>query len=301
MSDESMKGPVEMERDLKEYLACFKKNASKNADRDADTLAGNRSNPKATPPAKTEMHKTKCVLDSSAEDSLSENSSFFGASPPHKKFNLQDINDLQTSQPPSESETISPSTLQGDDSSESAAIDKLVLSLKELGSTPEDGTLNSDTMDNTATSSFNIKANVFTVDDLLVASDIDTASKSTADESMVTDKAVDHDDELSSYKDDFENDDDESTIVEESFGSSESIKEFISSSDATGTQHSESSSITQSTNTTTSSSHGGKGSTISYTEETQSFSASQDTNTSAESSLSRHEVCNANIIFSLST
>ena len=295
MSDE---GPEEMERDLKEYLACFKTD-------NADTLGGNQPNHRSSlKTTRPEMHKNKDTLNSSGEDSLSENSSLFGTSPPHKKFNLQDINDLQASQTLSESGTISPTTLQGDkgdDNSNSGAVGKLVLSLKELGSTSEDTTPNSnngDVEDNTTTSSFNINANVFTVDDLLVASDVNTASKSTADVSVVTDKAVD-DRELKSYKDDFEEEENKSMIVEESFASSESIKEFVSSSDATETHHSKSSRITQSTNTTISlSPDDGEDSSIGHTEGTQPFSTSQDTIASTESSLSKHEVCNAITILS---
>ena len=292
MSDESMGESEEMDSDLKEYLACFKSNAGKQPSPVKEKMR--KKHEKVVGDPSTEK------INSSKENSLSEDSSLFSTSP-HKRFNLQDVSDLQTSHTISaESEATPPSTMQDDDNSVSA-IGKLVLSLKELGNTPEGSVLSSDNsdIDNASTSSFNINANVFTVDDLVVVDDIEsTASKSTADNDKVTDnKSIGVDDsEIRSYKDDFEEEEEDggNTFVEESFVS-ESIKEFVSSSNTTEIRPSKSNGSAESTNATVSSSPDvDEDSTVSQTEETQTFqysSTSQDTNASIETSLSKHEVC----------
>lgn len=298
MSDKSMGESEEMDRDLKEYLACFKSNE------------GKQPRPKAASPVKEKVHKKyeKVVedpssqkLNSSKENSLSEDSSLFSTSSPHKRFNLQDVSDLQTSHVISESDVTPPSAKQGDDNSVSA-IGKLVLSLKELGGTPEDTALNNNSdNDDVTTSSFYINANVFTVDDLVAADDIESAtSKSTAaadddDDKITYNKSTGLDEgEVKSYKDDFE----ENTFVEESFVS-ESIKEDVSSSNTTEIRPSESDGGVELTSIAVPSSPDvDKDTSISQTEETQTFqhsNTSQSTNTSTESSLSKHEVCTVNV------
>ena len=296
MSDESTGESEEMDRDLKEYLACFKTNE------------GKQPKPKGTSPAKGKVHRKyeKVVedpssqkLNSSTENSLSEDSSLFSTSAPHKRFNLQDISDLQTSHMMSESDVTPSSANKGDDNSVSA-IGKLVLSLKELGSTPEDTALgNNSDNDDATTSSFNINANIFTVDDLVAADDVEsTTSKSTAaaadddDNDKVTDNKS-TESEVKSYKDDFE---EENTFVEESFVS-ESIKEDVSSSNTTEIRPSKSDGSVELTGTAVSSSPSvDEDSSISQrTEETQTFQNSSTSHSTTESSLSKHEVCIANV------
>ena len=300
MSDESM---GEMDSDLKEYLACFKSEFKSNV--------GKQPKLKATSPAKEKVHKTyenvvedpsSQKLNSSKENSLSEDSSLFSTSSPHKRFNLQDVNDLQTSYTISENDSTPASSKQDDDNSVSA-IGKLVLLLKDLRSTPEDTShtaldSSNSVIDDVTTSSFNINANVFTVDDLVAAGDIEsTGSKSTDEvtENVVFKSSGLDDSEVNSYKDDFEEEEDgENTIVEESFVS-ESIKESISSSNTTEIQPSKSYGNVELTNATVSSSPDvDEDSAVSQTEETHTFqhsSTSQDTNVSIENSLSKHEVC----------
>ena len=300
MSDERIGESEEMDRDLKEYLACFKSNE------------GKQPKPKVILPVKEKVHKdyekvvkdpSSKILNSSKKNSLSEDSSLFSASSPHKRFNLQDVSDLQTSHMISESDVTPPSAKQGDDNNSVSAIGKLVLSLKELGSTSEDTALNNNSDSNDPTSSFNINANVFTVEDLVAADNIEsTASKSPADnDNKVTDnifKSTGR--EAKSYLDDFEEEDGEDTLVEESFVS-ESIKENVSSSNTTEIRPSKSDGSVELTSTAVSSSPDvDEDSSINtnQTEKTQTFhhsSTLQSTSASTESSPSKHEVCTVNI------
>lgn len=305
MSEESIGQSEDMDSDLKEYLACFKSNAGRQPK--PKTLA------KTTSPAK-EMPKnyTKAVgsstykksLNSSSEaDSLSEDSSLLSTASPHKKFNLKDVNDLQTSH------TISEDAKQDDDDTASA-IGKLVLSLKELGSTPEDMTvsISSNDMDDVTTSSFNVNANVFTVDDLIAVDDSESTAKSTADKNPVTDnvmtgyKSTGDNSEVESYKDDFEEEeeeeeDGENTIVEESFVS-ESVKDLVSGS-TTESQPGISNGDKLTTTSISSSPDIKRDSSVSQTDETHTFQhsrTSENTNTTTENnSLSKHEVCHIDV------
>ena len=293
MSDESREESKEMDSDLKEYLACFKSNTGRRQ----------LPMPKTTSPSKVRMHKsrTKTVenlsfeksLTSSEEDSLSEDSLLHSTILPHKKFNLKDINDLETSHTTSEDDVISSPTGAGQDDDTASAVGKLVLSLKELGSVSEDTPLSIASEDVT-TSSFNVNANVFTVDELAAASD--TGSTPANDKYSVTDnaKSIGVDDtcsEVTSYKDDFEEEEDENTVVEESLVS-ESIKELISSG-ITEIQPSVSYSDELTSDTISSSPNVNEDSIVSEREETltsQHSSASKDTNTSTENNPSKHEV-----------
>ena len=287
MSDESREESEEMDSDLKEYLACFQSNT------------GRRELPmsETTSPSKARMHKSRSktvenlsfqkLLTSSEENALSEDSLL-------QKFNLKDVNDLQTSHTISEDDVISPPTGAGQGDDTISAVGKLVLSLKELGSVSEGTPLSIDSEDAT-TSGFNVNANVFTVDELVAAAS-DTGSTPADDKHLVTDNAkstgVDDGSEVTSYKDDFEEEEeDENTVVEESLVS-ESIKELVSGS-ITDIQPSVSNSDELTNATISSSPNVNKDSIVSEREETltsQHSSASKDTNTSVENSPSKHEV-----------
>ena len=294
MSDESTK---EMDSDLKEYLAYFKGNTGRRQLPTPKTSSSKaRMYTSQTNNKTVENLSLQKSLTSSEEDSLSKDSSFLNTTS-HKKFNLKDVNDLQTSHTISEIDDVTLSPNAGQDDDTASAVGKLVLSLKELGSVSEDTALSIDSED-INTSSFNVKANVFTVDELVAASDaesIPTNDKNLVADDVITDyktTGVD-DDEANSYKDDFEEEgDDEDTIVEESIASDESIKEVISSS-VTEIQSSSISNSNALTNTNISSSPNvSEDSIVSETEETQTsqhFSTSKDT--SKEHSPSKHEVC----------
>ena len=301
MSDESTK---EMDSDLKEYLAYFKGNTGRRQLPTTKTSSSKaRMYTSQTNNKTVENLSLQKSLTSSEEDSLSKDSSFLNSTS-HKKFNLKDVNDLQTSHTISEVDdvTLSP-TNAGQDDDTASAVGKLVLSLKELGSVSEDTALSIDSED-INTSSFNVKANVFTVDELVAASDAESIptndKNSVADDVMTDYKTTGVDDsEANSYKDDFEEEgDDEDTIVEESIASDESIKELISSS-VTEIQSSSISNSNALTNTNISSSPNvSEDSIVSETEETQTSqhsSTSKDTYNSKEHSPSKHEVCCSNV------
>lgn len=287
-----------MDSDLKEYLACF------------ESDSGKQPKPKATSPDKAKVHKnyTKDLSFQYSQNSIENDTGTsledLSTTSPHKKFNLKYVNDLETCHTISK-DVVTPPSAKQDDGDTVSATGKLVLSLKDLGTSTSDDTAlsisNSD-IDDTTTSSFNVNANVFTVDDLVAVGDSETtASKSTTGKYLVADKTMTDckstgvdDNEVKSYKDDFEEEEDsENTIVEESFVS-ESIEELVTS----GTTASHANVSNNDNSTISSSPNVNKDSSISDTEEKQTSQHSstlEDINTSVENNWSKHEVCYINV------
>lgn len=296
MSDENEGVSEEMDSELKEYLSYFKNNGAARIT-------------KTTSPAKPRIRHThekarkNPSLNSSEDDSLLEDSSLFSTAPPHKKFNLQDVNDLQASDTMkmSENDVTSSSTKRDDDNDTVSAIGKLVLSLKELGppsGSPEGAALSNTDIDEVTTNSFNVNANIFTMDDLVADDDtksINSNSIIISDKKIVTEDVgckttgVDDSEVTNNYEDDFEEEDKESENTESFVNGS--IKELVSSKT---TENIVFKSDESADATISLSCDSDKDSSISWTEDKQSFehsSTPQDTNISIESSLSKHEVC----------
>jgi len=286
MSDVSI---GEMDSDLKEYLAYFKNNDSEKEPKRKKISA--------------KMHQkyeklsvnlsSQSSPNSSRDEYLSEGSSLLAGS--LDKFNLQDVNDLQASYTISENDaTLLTVKEDSNNDDKASAIGKLILSL----GTSED-TINSDMDDENTISSFNIKANIFTVDDLATEDGDDSITKSVSDENVSTGHKITHvyRSEPTTYKDDFEEEEDSHNAIQEESFVNETVEDVVSVNTQTVNQPSMTTSD-ELTIANISSCDVDKHRNVSQTEETQTFyqsSTSQDTDTSVENSLSMHEVCHITI------
>ena len=220
MFDEGLEESDEMDNELEEYLSLFKNTSETKVKRTSSSTG--RIKPKVhqkslpqlkSKPSFSLKNKMVSCSDESLTSSLQQNL---------KIYNLQELSSTISSVQP-EDNSIRPSE------DTSSAMGNLVLTLKDLA--PSEATLNkskSDTEEDTTFESFNIKANIFTVEDLVVSEhsyNVRSVSSEVVDEcidkSAVSEKLVEdgvkfdtecHDkpiyrddfEDITTYKDDFE-------------------------------------------------------------------------------------------------